>query len=953
MPRPRADASRDVTADACGRRASRLVQNAARLLAHVRPRPLGAWTVVAPRSKHLALLDDPNHLAAPRTIDDLQAVVERITDGIVALDRDWRYVYLNRKAGELLGRRPADLLGRHIWTEFPEGVGQPFHRAYERAMQTQQPEVLEAYYEPWGRWFENRIYPSPDGISIYFTDVTERKRAEASERAADGRYRLMFEANPQPSWVYDLESLRFLAVNDSAVEHYGYSREEFLAMTIADIRPPEDVPRLLDNVAVIPRGLARSGMWRHRRKDGSLIDVEITSSKLRFDDREARLVMANDVTERLRAEQALRESEARFRHFFDAGLVGMAITVPSKRWGRFNKRLCEMLGYGPEELAGMTWAEVTHPDDLAEDVAHFENVLGGRTDGYAMEKRFIRRDGDVLHAAIAVRAERDAQGQAERFFAIVEDISERRRAEESLRIKEAALDSALSGIALADPQGRLTYVNPALCAMWHVTREQAVGTPAAGYWSDPQLTGQAFAIALSEGRWRGELRARRADGSEFDAQVMASIVRDTGGQPVCVMGSFVDITENRAAREALARSHDELEQLVAERTRELVTARDQAQQANRAKSEFLSRMSHELRTPLNAIIGFGQLLGVGATLDERQRRFIDEILRAGRHLLALINDVLDLAQVEAGRIALAPEVLRLAEVIGECVRMVAPSAARRRIVLRTRGLENATAYADRTRLRQVLLNLMSNAIKYNAEGGSVSIEHEPVDAARVRIVVADTGPGIAPERRSRLFEPFDRLGAESGAIEGSGIGLSIARQLVHLMGGSIDVDSQPGSGSRFWIDLPSASGHVTATAATGAIAPAAPPVSTVMTRTLLYVEDNEVNRLVVQQAIALRRPDIRLLTATTVAAGLESALALRPELLLLDLQLPDGDGYGLLAQLRSDAVALDAPAVAVTAYAMPDDEQRARAAGFADYIVKPIDLQRFEAMLARLLPAAS
>jgi PAS domain S-box-containing protein len=1004
----------------------------------------------------------------------LRAVLDHMGDGVIALDRDGRCVYVNPGAAALLHIvRPAELLGRPLDAALADGVRAPLLQACQQALRTQQPVVREDYDAPQERWLQSRVFPSPTGVSVHLADISERRREEQRLRAAaeqsrvtlqsigdaviatdaqgrvvllnpvaesltgwtmdaargrpldavfrivseatrapepspvervlregqvvglanhtllvarDGterpiadsgapirdaagritgvvlvfrdqtderaarqavaaserRYRLLFEANPQPCWVYDLETLAFLAVNDAAVKRYGWSREQFLAMTIADIRPPEDLPRLRDSVTHTPEGLEDAGVWRHLRKDGSLIDVEITSHTLQFEGRRAKLVVAHDVTARLRAERERLEAEARFRHFFDAGLVGMAITVPSKNWGRFNDRLCQMLGYSQQEMAGLTWAELTHPDDLAADLAQFEQVMAGSSDGYAMEKRFIRKDGSVLHAAIAVRAERDSAGRAQRFFAIVEDIGARRRVEETLRVKEAALDSAVSGIALADPDGRLTYVNPAFCAMWRAEAAQLLGTPAITHWVESAQAVQVIEALRTHGRWSGEMRARRADGSWFDAELLAAMVHDTAGRPLCLMGSFVDVTERRQAREALARSRDELEREVQERTRELVAARDQAEQASRAKSEFLSRMSHELRTPLNAIIGFGQLLELDARLDARQHGYAQQILGAGRHLLELINEVLDLARIEAGRITLAPEPLALAELFDECLRMVGMLAAERRVQLQADAPGAMKVQADRTRLRQVLLNLLSNAVKYNHDGGAVTLAAQDRGGDRVRIEVRDTGPGIAPELQSRLFEPFNRLGAEGGPVQGTGIGLSIVRQLVQMMDGALGVESRPGAGACFWIDLPAAADGTVPAAGAGAVARSAPCV--------LYVEDNAANRALVEQLFALRRPGVTLLTAPTAREGLACARARRPDLLLLDLNLPDGDGYSLRAQLAADPVTAGAPAVAVTAYALADDVQRIEAAGFAAYVVKPIDVARFDAVLDRLLP---
>ena len=404
-----------------------------------------------------------------------------------------------------------------------------------------------------------------------------------------------------------------------------------------------------------------------------------------------------------------------------------------------------------------------------------------------------------------------------------------------------------------------------------------------------------------------------------------------------------------------------LEKQVETRTRELVVAYDEAKRANRAKSEFLSRMSHELRTPLNAILGFAQLMELDQALDRRHRPFVDETLKAGHHLLDLINEVLDLAQIEAGRLTLHPVPIELDVLILDCAQMVEPAAQRRHIVIHRPDPRHLHVVADRMRLQQVLLNLLSNAVKYNREGGKVCIELSTPDQQRIRISVSDSGPGIASDRQAELFKPFNRLGAEFSTVEGTGIGLAISQQLMQMMGGTLGVQSQVGLGSLFWLEWPGGGTRGYAPSSdTGATKPSAPSTpSTPSTRpnapssaaaTVLYVEDNAANRLLVSQIVE-RHAHLKLLLAATAAEGLESARSCGPGLLLLDLQLPDMDGYALLRQLRRDLVRQRTPAVAVTAYALLEDCDRSLSEGFAEHIVKPIDIAAFDAMLERHLPA--
>jgi len=409
------------------------------------------------------------------------------------------------------------------------------------------------------------------------------------------------------------------------------------------------------------------------------------------------------------------------------------------------------------------------------------------------------------------------------------------------------------------------------------------------------------------------------------------------------------LDELGASRSALARSRDELEQQVIDRTRQLTLARDAAEHANRAKSEFLSRMSHELRTPMNAVLGFAQLMALEPGQPPRVQGFLDHILRAGKHLLHLINDVLDLAHVESGRLTLSPEPLEVEAIVREVAALMQPLADQHGVTLATQLAAGSVVRGDRLRLKQVLLNLVSNAIKYNRPGGEVRVGAEAQADGSTRITIADTGQGIAPEGMAQLFEPFARLGHEQGSIEGTGIGLSISKRLVEMMGGRIGAASRLGEGSRFWIDLPGdrlAPGPAPRTTDFGEFA----EPSVERPALVLYVEDNPAN-VDLMRHIVDRHVHIRLITAPSAALGLDLARSHRPDLILMDIHLPDVSGYTALARLQGDPATRDIPVMAITANAMPGESAKALDAGFVDYLTKPLDVSRFDALLRGALRA--
>ncbi|WGG51050.1 ATP-binding protein [Rugamonas sp. DEMB1] len=412
------------------------------------------------------------------------------------------------------------------------------------------------------------------------------------------------------------------------------------------------------------------------------------------------------------------------------------------------------------------------------------------------------------------------------------------------------------------------------------------------------------------------------------------------------------------AQHEVMRLNAELEQRVHERTGqlerangELALAMAEASRANQAKTAFLSSMSHELRTPLNAILGFAQILGSDKlpTTAEQKREFAGHILKSGRHLLTLINEVLDLAKIESGAVALSLEPVALAEILHECRDMTEPLAGARGVRLLFPERVEGSVEADRTRLKQILLNLLSNAIKYNRAGGAVVLDVAARPDGRLRLAVQDTGHGLAADQLERLFQPFNRLGQEGGGEEGSGIGLVVTKRLVELMGGAIGVSSSVGVGSLFWIELRAVAAP--ALAAVAAAAPAPAPAGG-GGATLLYVEDNPANLRLVEEIVRFR-PGLRLLAAPDGHLGIEMARAHLPDVILMDLNLPCVGGADALRVLRGDPRTAHIPVIALTANAMPRDVERGLAQGFADYLTKPINIDEFGAAVDRALAAAA
>jgi PAS domain S-box-containing protein len=516
------------------------------------------------------------------------------------------------------------------------------------------------------------------------------------------------------------------------------------------------------------------------------------------------------------------------------------------------------------------------------------------------------------------------------------------------------IESNIDALMTTDPAGIVTDVNKQMEALTGCTRDELIGAPFKNYFTDPERAEAAIKRVLNESKVTDyELTARNRDGKETVVSYNATTFHDRDRKLQGVFAAARDVTERKRFERALQENNIELER-----------ARAAAEKANLAKSDFLSSMSHELRSPLNAILGFAQLMSSDTPPPSAsQMASIDPILRAGWYLLDLINEILDLAQIESGKLALSLEPTSLAEVMAECQAMIEPQGQKRGIAMTfPKFAIPCFVDADRTRLKQVLINLLSNAIKYNQANGAVVVDcavlapegitPETSTLPRVRISVRDTGAGLSPEMLTQLFQSFNRLGRESTAEEGTGIGLVMSKRLVELMGGVIGVESTVGAGSVFWFDLNAAAPRCAKDLVAAESIAQAQVLDGAALRTVLYVEDNPANLHLVEQLIA-RRPDIRLISARDGNLGVQMAQASQPDVILMDINLPGISGIEALKILREDTATLHIPVVALSANAMPGDIHKGLLAGFFRYLTKPIKVNEFMNTLDEALEFAS
>jgi PAS domain S-box-containing protein len=552
--------------------------------------------------------------------------------------------------------------------------------------------------------------------------------------------------------------------------------------------------------------------------------------------------------------------------------------------------------------------------------------------------------GQVAQAfeAMALRVrDREAQVQA-KAAALLAEVNERKNAEAASRESEARFrllfEASPDAIMLIDPHDPLgawpiVDCNEVACRMNGYVREELIGQSIDILNATPGTPAerQAYlAVVRQQHILHQETMHRHKDGRLIPIDISTTLITFAGRE--LVLGIDRDITGRRQAEEALR----------------LTT--EMAESANRAKSEFLSRISHELRTPMNAILGFAQLLGLSRKdpLTPGQHERVQQIVKGGQHLLGLINEILDLSQIEAGRLQVSPEPVRLMETVQEVLDLTAPLAAEHGILIRTSWPAKANPYvrADRQRLKQILLNLLANAVKFNREGGSVVVTCRQTDKAGWRNSVTDTGPGIPADLVDRLFTPFERLTAGQTPVQGTGLGLAIAKRLAELMQGRIGVDSIVGQGSTFWIELPAAESQL---AQLDAARGTRPMLSlSDKTHVILYIEDNQANFELIRQVLA-DYAEIQLLWATEVEAGLAQARLSHPDLVLLDLHLHGRDGADVLRQLKLDPATSAIPVVVISADATPGQIQRLLGLGAVSYLTKPLQLKQFVELVDSLL----
>lgn len=882
------------------------------------------------------------------TIPYLHEFLEAIPDAIIAFDANGDVQTFNSSASNLFGYTGNELSGKNIKILISEPHADEYAGYLHNNIAANDKKIVGTAQEVVGKRHNSEPFPMEitvsklivDGKQLFLgilCDITERKKFEATQ----AHFSAIIASSSDAIIGKNLDGI-VTSWNQAAERMFGYSETETIGQPIEKLIQAQQTNEEHTILGRIQKGeCIEHYETMRKRKNGEIFPVSVTISPIR--NAAGELIGASkivrDITDRKRAEVESREN--RFRALFDTIVDGIVVIDASGKIQTLNPAAISLFGYAPIEVQGQN-IKIFMPEPYAgEHDTYLNNYLTtgiNKVIGIGREVTGKRRDGSTFPMELAV-SEMEVGGER-MFTGIVRDITQRKQAEVEIQAREnrfrALFDTIVDGIIVIDANGNIQTLNPAAVRLFGYAPHEVQGknvkilmpAPYAeehdGYLQNYFTTGIKKIIGIGR-----EVTGKRKDGSTFPMELAVSEM--AVGHERMFTGIVRDITERKAIETALS------------------TASELALKANQAKSEFLASMSHELRTPLNAILGFSQLFEMAEELSEDYRDYAGEITRAGKHLLALINDLIDLSRIETGKLDMCIESVKLRDVIHQSLHLIEPLLKEQQIsLLNTISLtENLSVKADTMRLRQVIINLLSNAIKYNYPGGKVTLSCES-HSSWMQFTISDTGSGIPADKQSRVFTAFDRLGLETSSTVGTGIGLVISQRIIEAMGGSIGFESTEGIGSTFWIKLPKGEN------ADGVLSENVLDSTKVQTETLnkklvvVYIEDNPVNARLMQH-IFFKQKNIDFQTAPTAENGLELIHSNPPNLIFMDINLPGMSGYEALELLKNDPKTRHIPIIALSANAMKGDIERGKNAGFTNYLTKPIDITEVLEIVGKIL----
>jgi PAS domain S-box-containing protein len=893
-------------------------------------------------------------------------IIDQIHDSVIATDLNGFITSWNKGSERMFGYTASEILGQYIARVYAEDELDILeNQIIPTLKENDQLETEVILKKKNGETFHGHLSLSmlydtehqPIGMIGYTMDITARKQAEATAQETTKLLHLIIEHVPMMIFMKRADDLSFELFNRAGEELTGISRTELIGKNDSDLFPAEQAAfftqrdrHVLDvsGNEDIPEELLNT------RSNGQRI---LHTKKFALNDINGRPVhllgISEDITERKHNNDLITSANQLLNAVLDTTPVMIAYLDNNMNFLRVNHAYAQADGKTPDYFIGRHHFAL-YPN--AENEAIFQRVVETGLPHHVDARPFEYQNNPergTSHWDWTLTPIKDSDNRVTGLVLSLMNVTDRIQALETVqhseyllknlneeleaRVNERTrelnqqmqsnaliLDTTLDGFFSADINSRILTANPAFCTLLGYTQEELLRMSVADFEANEKKEEVRAHIEtiMAIGHDRFQTRHRRKDGSLVDIEISVTLVEIGNKKELYAFAHNISpYKETQAA---------------------LMAARDEAERANHAKSEFLSRMSHELRTPMNAILGFSQVLQL-EKLEAIEQNYVQEILDAGNHLLSLINELLDLSRIEVGKLATAIQAIEVAASVTEALHIIHPLIDKQNIMLLNDCRSNMMVYADRTRLRQILINLLSNAAKYNTTDGFIHIDCEPSCDDMLRISITDTGIGIAQDKLNNLYQPFERLGAENSKVEGSGIGLALSKQLIELMGGAIGVDSTQGQGSTFWFELPIASISTPVQAIHSS-----QQVSNFTGRDMvLYIEDNTANLKVVE-AIFKRYPNLQLITATNGRYGIELAQQYQPAVILLDIHLPDINGYTVLAELGSRDATRHIPVVALSADALPMDIEKGLKAGFHAYLTKPLKIDTMMATLEKL-----
>ncbi|MBT9483941.1 PAS domain S-box protein [Sediminibacterium sp.] len=797
------------------------------------------------------------------------------------------------------------------------------------------------------------------------------KQIQESER----KYREITENIADLIWTTD-KDFKMNYCSPSIETIFGYSPEEFLSGSLREKYTPETVDKYFEIVQSFKEKLkngtlSNKDLWHLEgqaiKKNGEKFCF-LTVIKPSWNNQNevtGILGITRDITREKRALLELQESEERLQRIVNSPTHYVLRTDLTGMHTYWNKTFEKEFGwmYKSKGLAkGDSLTSIcSYHHKRTQDVV-MECIMNPGT-VHQIELDKPSKDGGIMTTLWEFVCLTDANGKPSEMQCMGIDISDKKIVEEQVRKLSRAVEQIPLTVVITNLEGNIEYANPYAFHTTGYTQEELLGkNPKVLKSGETTLEEyQHLWGNITHGKeWKGIFHNRKKDGTYYWEQATIGPIMNDDGVITHYIAIKEDITERKRIQDELKDLNLHLEEKIKERTLDLenanvslINANKEAQEANKAKIDFLSKMSHELRTPMNSILGFGQLLQMGE-LTPVQEKGVQHILDSGKHLLNLINEVLDISRIESGRISISVEPIEVYEVINEIKDSLLFSANQKNISLNTQLNNTVPTYirADRQRLKQVLINLTNNAIKYNNEGGevttSVDIKQTSEDGyTPIRISVTDTGWGIDEKDLERIFIPFERIGAEKSNVEGTGLGLAVVKQLVDLMGGKVGVKSAPGKGSTFWIELQQCKSQLDLIQKEATLSQHTAIHN--QEGVVLYIEDNMPNIELVQEIIDTKRKGIKLVIHMRGNGALEKAIEVKPSLILLDLNLPDKHGNDILLELKGNEETKQIPVIVISADAMPNQVSILKASGATNYLTKPIEIKSFLAAVDEII----